>query len=521
MNYVRRTVCGFRRTWAVLIVAGAGQYLALLAVVCAAPGDWVTETIELGSREDAPSVRCRTLHGLIESQDDTWVNWIEIRQPPGKPTSLVIRPIERSAIVRITDLPPAGQQQLRRQIQQFIHRAEIEAGEMDAVRLDERNQGGVRHLLYQGKWFLLDSTLGEATTRYMAVKVQQMFTAYRQLLPPRTESRRPLRLMLFGSLDDYRGQLAQCGLKIDNPAVYLQEQNLVMAGGEMAALISKLDEYRAYHKKLLEEYRQLKETLPKQWEQLGRQLRDQGQQESQIRATLVFEKRKTEKMIQQKVDEIRLVQRKNERDFARAGQRMLSRLYHESFHAYLENYVYPHRDHDVPPWLNEGLAVAFEEGLLESGSLRLGAPNHAALACLKADLAGAAPLALDRLLASTARDFVVPEGLSGKSNRYYAYAWGLLSDLRAELAGHQGLGRVRRQGRRPRAARRPLRAVGRPAAGAARAAVAEVHRGFEVGPVCRTGRGIIVGCRGWLAQPCSTPCRTSQQWHPTLQCRQG
>jgi regulator of replication initiation timing len=296
---------------------------------------------------------------------------------------------------------------------------------MDAVRLEERDQGGVRHWLFQGKWFSLDSTLGEATTRYALVKVQQMFTAYRQLLPPRTMPRQPLRLMLFGSLDDYRGQLAQCGLKIDNPAVYLQEQNLVLAGGEMAALMCKMDEYRAYHKKLLGELRELKETLRKQWEQIGRQMRDQGQQESRIRQTLVLDKRKTEKLIQQKADEIHQAQRKNERDFARAGQRMLSRLYHESFHAYLENYVYPRRDHDVPLWLNEGLAVAFEEGLLESGSLRLGAPNHAALARLKADLAGADPLGLDQLLASGARNFVVSQDLSGGSDRYYACAWGL------------------------------------------------------------------------------------------------
>jgi regulator of replication initiation timing len=425
MKYLRRAFAGFRWTWAVLIAAGAGQYLTLLGALAAAPGDWATETIELRSREDAPAAGCRTLHGLIESQDDVWVNWIEIRQPTGRPTSLLIRPIERSAIERIVALPPADQEKLRRQIQQFLHRAEIEAGEMDAVRLEERNQGGVRHLLYKGKWFSLESTLGEATTRYMLVKAEQMFTAYRQLLPPRTEPRRPLRLMLFGSLDDYRGELARRGLKIDNPAVYLQEQNLVAAGGEMAGLMCKMDDYRAYHKKLLEELRQLKETLRKQWEQLSRQLRQQGQQESQIRATLVLEKRKTEKMIQQKVEEIRRAQRENERDFTRAGQRMLSRLYHESFHAYLENYVYPHRDHDVPPWLNEGLAVAFEEGLLESGSLRLGAPNHAALACLKADLGGGSPLALDQLLAGGERNFVVSEGLSGSSNRYYACAWGL------------------------------------------------------------------------------------------------
>ena len=425
MKDLRSAIAGYRRTWAVLVVAGAGQYITWLAAAGAAPGDWATETIELGSPEATGSAACRTLHGLVESQDDVWVNWIEIRQPRGKPTSLLIRPIQRSAIARITLLPPGGEEKLRGQIQQFIHRAQIEAGEMDAVRLDERNQGGVAHWVYRGKWFSLDSTLGEATTRYMLVKVEQMFTAYRQLLPPRTEPVRPLRLMLFGRLDDYRGELAQHGLKIGNPAVYLQQQNLVLAGGEMGGLTIKMDDYRAYHRKLLEELRQMKETLGKQWEQLGGQLRGQGQPESQVRATLVFEKRKTDKMIQQKIDQIRQVQRKNEQEFTRAGQRMLSRLYHESFHAYLENYVYPQRDYDVPSWLNEGLAVGFEEGLLESGSLRLGASNRAALSCLKADLAGDDPLTLQRLLGSSEANFVVSPGTGGDSSRYYSHAWGL------------------------------------------------------------------------------------------------
>ena len=61
----------------------AGQCLAWPGVVGAAPGDWATETIELRRPEETPSASCRMLHGLIESQDEIWVNWIEIRQPPG------------------------------------------------------------------------------------------------------------------------------------------------------------------------------------------------------------------------------------------------------------------------------------------------------------------------------------------------------------------------------------------------------------------------------------------------------
>ena len=66
------------------------------------------------------------------------------------------------------------------------------------------------------------------------------------------------------------------------------------------------------------------------------------------------------------------------------------RLYHEAFHAYLRNNVYPRQKYDVPPWLNEGLAVIFEGGLLEGNTLRVDAPNPVALKKLKADMAGPA-----------------------------------------------------------------------------------------------------------------------------------
>ena len=66
---------------------------------------------------------------------------------------------------------------------------------------------------------------------------------------------------------------------------------------------------------------------------------------------------------------------------------MFVRLFHEAFHAYLENYVYPQTDHDVPRWLNEGLAQVFEGGQLESGSLRLDAPDTARLKLLQEDFA--------------------------------------------------------------------------------------------------------------------------------------
>ena len=45
---------------------------------------------------------------------------------------------------------------------------------------------------------------------------------------------------------------------------------------------------------------------------------------------------------------------------------MFRRLYHEAFHAYLDNYVYESPGYEIPTWLNEGLAQVFAAGLLEA-----------------------------------------------------------------------------------------------------------------------------------------------------------
>ncbi len=105
---------------------------------------------------------------------------------------------------------------------------------------------------------------------------------------------------------------------------------------------------------------------------------------------------------------------------------MFARIYHETFHAYLENYVFPHAKWKTPRWLNEGLAVMFESGVLEGDTLRVDAPNAAALKRLKADLSGPRPLGLERLLATDGAAFLQLHGSdAAASDRLYAYAWGL------------------------------------------------------------------------------------------------
>ena len=60
---------------------------------------WPVEQVEL--------LDGRRYEGLIESEDDAWVNLIQIRRPRGKPMHLVIRPIARPSIAAVVRLKPS------------------------------------------------------------------------------------------------------------------------------------------------------------------------------------------------------------------------------------------------------------------------------------------------------------------------------------------------------------------------------------------------------------------------------
>jgi len=363
----------------------------------------------------------RQYEGLIESEDEGWVRLIQIRRTDGKPMHLVIHTIARRSVARIVRLEDTRQrEELRQQIHQFIFRAEIEKGQEGAISLGQVTRDGAYFHHYRGKWFTLDSNVEESITRRIIVRVDQVFTAFRQIVAPRTDSQRLLRVMVFGSLPEYQTYLSRRGISIDPPACFLKDENLVIAGSELARFAAQLTEIQTQHEKLLEELKRLQNQLPIQLAQVAQQLQKQGLPRNQIAAALRIQRANFNRRVQALQAQIVVCERQNAQTFDRVTRQMFARLYHEAFHAYLENYVYPHQQYDVPRWLDEGLAVMLEQGLLESGTLRVAAPNRAALERLKIDLKGPQPLPLTEVLGADGRAF-----LAADADRYYVYSWGL------------------------------------------------------------------------------------------------
>lgn len=381
-----------------------------------------------------PSDKGRVLRGLVVAENIDSVDFMEIRRPPGRPMFLIMQwryPLDK--VEDIVHLPEADRQALTKRVDSFIEgdrSAPIElsrVGEGDAATwhceittLLPSDSGATGKLI-------VDSTAEEQTTRQSILRIEQIFAAYSEILPPRrAHPAAPLQINLFGAMQQYHGFLEPFGLRIENPAVYIPSKNLLAAGSELSSYAEQLKAVRKRHDELRQESNALGVKMREYLVQFRKELAAGGySKEDQTKFSRAVDAR-FKKEQQDLEDQISAAERRNGGEFNRVTQRMFVRLFHEAFHAYLENYVYPQEDHDVPRWLNEGLAQVFEGGQLESGSLRLDAPDAGRLKRLQDDLRSPQVLSLTELLNAPEARFLVSHSDTGQaSQRYYLYSWGL------------------------------------------------------------------------------------------------
>jgi hypothetical protein len=391
-------------------------------------GEWQFEKLHLKSG--------RTLPGLIKGEDSAGVDFLEIRQPAGRPMFLVMFwRFPNDKIDHLTRLPEADRKLLMERIDAFKNRSRDEEEGQAKIHLEHSGAAddGVWHYgsetwLMPDKrpWLLLDSTADEETTRRSINRIEPMFAAYSEILPPRTRPVRPLTINLFGTVREYDEFLPKLGLKVRNPAVFVAGENHLAAGSELSAYSQQLKEFHRRIAALRAEYTRKEALFQAQLAILPKQLAVGGFPLNQQRAIVQAAQSRWKVELEEINHQINAAERRNLADFDMVTAGMFARLFHEAFHAYLENYVFPQRDHDVPRWLNEGLAQIFETGQLEAGTLRLDAPDAGRLDRLQADLQSVEPLSLAEILTADGSQFLVLHpGGEAASQRYYLYSWGL------------------------------------------------------------------------------------------------
>jgi hypothetical protein len=376
-------------------------------------------------------------------------------------------------IDHLTRLAPLERKLLMSRVDSFKNRSREEEAGVAKIRLERRGTDEERLWHYGSEtwlmpdhrpWLTLDSTADEETTRRSIVRIEQMFAAYSEILPPRTHPVRPLSIKLFGTVREYKTFLPTLGLPGDlqNPAVFVSGENLLAAGSELSAYARQLEEVRRRHAALRADYDRRTALMPVQLANLRTQLGAGGVSFGDQRTIVQLSASRWKEELEEINRQIKVAERRNLEQFDKLTAGMFARLFHEAFHAYLENYVFPQRDHDVPRWLNEGLAQIFETGQLEAGTLRLDAAKRLAIG-----------VAGRRAVVGGRHSSGRREAISGfPSRRRKGFAAllsvflgaGLLSDVSPAGAGNRGLGSLRRPLRRKRAADRPLREIGRHAA---------------------------------------------------------
>jgi hypothetical protein len=398
---------------------------------------WELETLTLESGA--------TYHGLIESQGEGEVKFVVVGRPRGKPLYLVRMSFDARSVNITKRLPDQARRELLEKIHPLLEtksHALIEAGRMEDVALAEVTREGTSFRLYDGQWFTLLSTSDELTTRRCVVRIEQIFRAYRQVLPPRADRESDLQIVLYGSLEEYQKYLRKHALEIENPAFFSGPKNLIVAGSDLSRYAERLAQVLAHNQTVQQHMDELNSDFSRQLGKLSNQLRQSGFSTDEIRFEMNARKGAWEKEYAAMIATAREVRRRNDAKFADVTQKMFARLYHEAFHAYLQNYVYPQPQYQVPRWLNEGLAQIFENGQFDNDTLRIDAPSREMLLPLQTDLLSGNSLKLATLLSADEQEFLRAHG-DGSSERHYLYCWGLAYYLtfQQDLLGGETLDR--------------------------------------------------------------------------------
>ena len=362
--------------------------------------------------------------GLLQSKTDDEIEFVEIFLRPGMPMSATVHVISPSQVKRYESLPEDRRRILAEHVHRLRYRLAIEAGNQQQVPLVAAPENSRHDWEHSGEWFHLTSTADEESTRRCIVRIEQVFRAFRQLIPPTEGTHRPLRIVLYGSVDEYQTVLRTLGIEIDNLAFYASRENTIFAGAELTNYGQQLRDIHVAHQKLLRDSDTIEEQFKTRLKTYSEKLAAQGFNREQIKEEMARRNaawNRERLLLERQISE---TDRRNDAAFAEVTDRMFRRLGHEAFHAYLADYVLADQTATIDRWLNEGLAQIFEVGQLDGDMLRLDAPNTAALALLQRDLASTDSLSLSDLIASADQDFVTAHA-QFTTARNYAYAWGL------------------------------------------------------------------------------------------------
>lgn len=363
------------------------------------------------------------LAGLIVSQNNASVTIRCVSRKRGSPTVTYLEVVPRGEIRRVEPLSEKDRQTLRGRLDALKQEREALAEHLRL--LDPKAKGKDREVPldpvpwppdakveamgYRSAHFHLVADTRPELASLAAILLEQVYSAYARYLPPRAKGE-PTTILLARSVGDYLRIARGRGLDLFNPAFYDPVRNEVVCGSDLERLCDELVKVREAHARLRDAIKERRAELSKAYK---------GKPPAELLAPLADAERR-----------MPAAEKANEAAFVRVRERLFRRLYHESFHAYLNTFVYPAKDCAVPHWLNEGLAQLFETAIVEVGELRVGHADAGRLSAAKAAAKEGKLLPAADLIVAEPRKFLVAHRQEQQaSDQHYLASWALAFHL--------------------------------------------------------------------------------------------
>jgi hypothetical protein len=346
--------------------------------------------------------------------------WCIVRNP-GRPTVFYRVNLPESEIERVEMLPEEEHEKLRQRFEALREEHRRLPDPLRAIDSDTaavpgadkiklhpvlwRGQTRTRALAYRSSYFELESNASRRIVLVAASQLEQVYAAYVRSLPPRAKGR-PTTILLPQSRADYQALVRGQGRTLLNPAFFDPDKNQIVCAFDWKQMTEELERVHDEHVKLRDKVDECEAELRKAYK---------GEIPAELKMALAEQRRR-----------IQAAETRNQETSARARRRLFQRLFHEAFHAYLLNFVYPPREGELPRWLNEGLAQIFETAVFEVGELRIGHADPERLEAVRQALSKKTLFPVADLLRSGAKQFqVAHDGDKQVSDRYYLASWAL------------------------------------------------------------------------------------------------
>lgn len=307
-----------------------------------------------------------TFRGQILNEGASGVNFQVVRRIPGRPTVTLTTFFARREIDSVKRLKPAERAALNRKLAELDPNGDGERERMETLELAAADWLGTPNAArrYESDQFVLVSGASEEITRRAAVRLEQIYAAFGRLLPARHAAAGPTTVLLAATGEDYAKLIGPAAGPLLNPAIFDPATNRIVCGRDLRKLSEDLTAARAHHL---------------------RQLADLAKYEADVRQLYKNNRADLDRFLDAAAKErrrIRAAEHANGALFDAATRQLFALLYHEAFHSYAANFVYPplpaadvragKGTGELPRWLNEGLAQLFETAVLEAGELRVG-----------------------------------------------------------------------------------------------------------------------------------------------------